>query len=202
MFKEIKMYVRRLKKPNRYTISVVNNGDYSSYNVEKSSGGNGFFPSDLEQGAKIYLLVNSNQLGTIQYIGQTIQSIRKRFYPGIRYQKYLWAKESGTYSLFIWDVRNIIKCGADLDCLESELVFATRVNQGVWPVKQTSIKFRWFRGNVTKGFGFEAPRVAIDMMNDIYSFLLSNKHLTPEDIKIVSDQKTRMQQLLNSVVPT
>lgn len=141
------------------------------------------------------MLIYPDELGSIAYIGQTIQSMRSRFYNGIIGQGYKWSKMNNSYSLFVWDVDEFTDVDSqDLDAIESELTFAARLNQGCWPLHQTAIKFRWFRQSNTAR---HAPYIVMGMMNDLYTFLSKRNK---EDKQMIEGQRQRIIHLLEQAV--
>ncbi|MCM5511623.1 hypothetical protein [Vibrio sp. SCSIO 43169] len=181
----------RFNSANIYEIKIRSKGNGTSeYSVEADDGTLGFVSADLTDGGKIYLLAYPEELGSVAYVGQTIRSIEKRFYNGVVRQGYKWAQSSNLFYLFVWDVDTYTgKVSRELDCIESELTYAARVNQGAWPLHQTAIKFRWFGQSQTARF---APAIAQQMMNELYDYLAKKA----SDVQLVESQRERMNYLL------
>ncbi|EJL6335992.1 hypothetical protein NMR55_003086 [Vibrio cholerae] len=181
----------RFKSASIYEIKIRSKGNGTSeYSVKAEDGTVGFSKSDLSNGGKIYLLAYPEELGSVAYVGQTTRSIKKRFYDGVIRQGYKWSQCSNHFYLFVWDVDTYTgKVSRELDCIESELTYAARVNQGAWPLHQTAIKFRWFGQSQTARF---APEIAKKMMNELYDYLAKKAN----DVNLVEEQRKRMNYLL------
>ena len=183
--------MHRFKPANIYKLTIKKvNDNKSEYLVETLNGNNGFAHQDLSQGGKIYMVIYPDELGSTAYVGQTKRSMEKRFYDGVKRQGYKWAQSSSLFFLFVWDVNDFTRDAShELDSIESELTFACRLNQGAWPLLQTSIKFRWFRQSETAK---NAPYIVIKMMNNLYDFLSQKSN----NIKLVEAQRERTNSLL------
>lgn len=165
----------------------------ADYSIKSVGGTEGFLEPDTSRGGKIYMLIYPDGLGSIVYVGQTIRSMKDRFYGGIKRQGYKWSKKNCSYVLFVWDVNDFTgEESWGLDSIESELTLASRLNQGCWPLHQTAIKFRWFRQSETAG---NAPYIVMEMINDLYDFL-KDRH---DNKNLVEGQRKRIIDLLKEV---
>ena len=173
---------------NIYNIDVISESDNSRFQVTKIFGGGSFSCADKIRGQKIYMVVDKDIGGSILYVGQTIQSMQKRLYSGIRYQRYHWAKETQSYTLFVWNFSQfpIPTNSYMLDSIEAELTFAVRVHQLSWPRDQTQIKFRWFGRSK---YIDQAPTIALSMLDSLYGYLLSKQGLSEDDKSYLEKQR-------------
>lgn len=197
--KRINMTKINLPKPNVYELYVKPNGNMSTFTITSNAGTNKFEQEDIARGAKIYMLVSKDIGGTVSYVGQTVTSMQKRLYQGILYQSYRWSKQTNHYDLFVWNFSNLIgQCSSySLDSIEAELALATRVNQGEWPIFQTSIKFRWF---ALSSFGSSAQAIAPLMIEQLYDHLLARGNISDNDIQLLKEQKSRAKYLLEAIM--
>lgn len=197
--KRLKMTKAKLPKPNVYELHVTPNGKVSTFTIKNTAGTNKFEQEDSTRGAKIYMLVSKDIGGTVCYVGQTVTSMQKRIYQGISYQSYRWSTQKNCYDLFVWNFSNHIgKCSSySLDSIEAELALATRVNQGEWPIFQTSIKFRWF---ALSNFGSTAQAIAPVMIEQLYDHLLARKNVSDNDIQLLKQQQLRARHLLEAIM--
>ncbi|MEM7874311.1 hypothetical protein Q4R10_18150 [Morganella morganii] len=189
----------KFPKPNVYELYVKPNGKKSTFTITNTAGSNKFEQEDIARGAKIYMLVSKDTGGTVNYVGQTITSIQKRLYQGISHQIYRWSKQTNHYDLFVWNFSNLIgrSSSYSLDSIEAELALATRVNQGEWPIFQTSIKFRWF---ALSSFGSSAQAIAPVMIEQLYEHLLARGNISDHDIQLLKEQKSRAKYLLEAMM--
>lgn len=150
-----------------------------------------------DQCGKIYMLVSSTD-PTIEYVGQTACAISTRFARGFsRTAKYpyAWAKRSGQYRLFIWDLDT--HCGSRdlLEGVEAELVLGTRIAQWGWPQQQTGISFRH---SVNEQGRQIAPPLATAMMGQFYDHLIATAK-TSELADYLKRDKNRVLSVLQSL---
>jgi len=168
-------HIIKIAEPETYVLSVKIVNNKNTYSLECPQKGKKFKGISVKPGPKIYMLIGKRNK-MICYIGQTIQTMGKRFNGGFNARKkYDWALQSDKFYLLVWDVGAVV--GSDsksLDSLESELVFLTRIKQGMWPRYQTSIKFNYPRN--TK-IGFHLLPFAQSMMTHVFNVI---KHL-PEN---------------------
>jgi len=158
MTAEIRMTMR-LVGPHRYTVTVQDGW----YVVLDSEGRNNFVTPVTTSCPKLYVFAVGNRP---IYIGQTVQGMGARMRLGFSadgssgYHGYRWRQKLDSAELFVWRLEDVAARDPrrDLECIESEIVFAYRIKYDQWPEHQTEIHFHQssaeHRSLASQVFGF------------------------------------------------
>lgn len=168
-----------LSEPERYKLLISE--DSMSFSVQDERGSSKFSANASSRMPKLYV-VSSHDIPI--YVGVTTQPMRKRLQQGWSangqrgYYGYQWrfaSTEAAEVSLDVWchlDAKKDtglfglpLSEAADMEILESEVVYLIRQTTGQWPIYQTEIHFH--------RSGLSHRRAALEIMRK-YSVSLIN----------------------------
>lgn len=131
----------KLIGPDRYTLVIKDR----QAQVQSSDGEPHFVaPATKNKKPKLYVVSKGGQL---LYIGVTSQPMSVRLRGGLTadgehgYHGYSWGRKDHSIQLDIWYLIESANPTLDMETIEAETVFLSRLRSEQWPLEQTEIHF-------------------------------------------------------------